>query len=196
MSTVETAAISTSKTIYTNGKYANAVFIAFQQVLDKDDRNKCDDFMTLFTYAMAIYSREIFHQSPKFLHESKKRMSLNGHRNHIRILEAIDSGANCNIIAVRERITKYRQEYRRNNNIVESKEGQSKFVAFLDEGINELIFNILEPVYIKSGDILEIMRKYETHKKITKKSKYLNYDAFNALQHSSSSESNSSSTST
>lgn len=199
MSTVEKTTTTTKfypKTIYTNGKDSNAVFTAFQQVLDKDDRIKCDDFMTLFTYAMAIYSREIFNQPPKFLNETKKRMPLNGHRNHIRILEAIDSGANFNIIAVRERLTKYRQEYRRNNNIIESKEEQRKFVAFLDEGIHELVFNILEPVYIKSAEVLEIMRKYETHKKVTKKSKYLNYDAFNELQHSSSSESNCSSTST
>jgi len=178
-----------SDAIYNNGKDSNEVFTAFKCVLSPEDSIKCDDFMTLFTYAMAIYAREIFNQPPKFTSISKKRAPYEGHRNHLRILEAIESGASYNIISVRERLTKYRQEYRRNSKSVNSDEEKKKFVLFLDEGIHELVFSILEPVYIKSHEVLEIIRKYETHKKETKKSKYLNHDAFNALVHSSTTES-------
>lgn len=183
------------KSIYNNGKDSNEVFTAFKTVLSEEDNIKCDDFMTLFTYAMAIYAREIFNQPPKFTNEPKRRKTYEGHRNHLRILDAINSGASFNIITVRQKLTKYRQEYRRNNKIIESEEERKKFITFLDEGIDELVFNILEPVYIRSDEVLTIIRKYEAHKQKTRKSKSLNYEAFNELMRSSSASSASSASS-
>jgi hypothetical protein len=166
--------------IENTSKESNKVYIEFQKILSNEDALKCADLMALFTYSMAIYAREIFNQPTKF---TKKYSEISGkiHRNKLRIIEAIDTGADADIIKVRRKMTLYRQQYKQNPQMIYESHKQKEFMEFVNDSINTLVNVVLAPVYIKSPNILNIVRKYENVYKKEKKSKHLNYEAFTAI---------------